>query len=64
MILVEGVSDQRALEALASSSRRETSRPKASSIVPIGGAHAIGPYLERFGPSGLDLRLAGLCDVG
>jgi len=32
--------------------------------VPIGGAHAVGPYLERFGPRGLGLKLAGLYDVG
>ena len=34
------------------------------SILPIGGAHAIGTHLERFGPRGLDLKVAGLCDVG
>jgi hypothetical protein len=33
-------------------------------LVPIGGAQAIGAQLERFGPAGLDLRLAGLCDAG
>jgi hypothetical protein len=33
-------------------------------VVPIGGAHAIVAALERFGPSGLDVTLAGLCDVG
>jgi hypothetical protein len=32
--------------------------------VPIGGAHAIGNCLRQLGPGGLDLRLAGLCDVG
>ena len=32
--------------------------------MPIGGAQAIGRALERFGPSGLDVRLAGLCDAG
>jgi hypothetical protein len=34
------------------------------SVVPIGGAHAIGVALTRYGPSGLDVTLAGLCDVG
>ena len=34
------------------------------SIVPIGGAQAIGHFLELFGPHGLDVRLAGLCDAG
>jgi hypothetical protein len=31
--------------------------------VPIGGAHAIGNFLELYGPRGLDVRLAGLCDA-
>jgi len=30
----------------------------------MGGAQAIGRFLRRFGPQGLDLRLAGLCDAG
>ena len=63
MILVEGVSDQRALEALARRRGREL-ESEGVAVVPIGGAHAIGHYLERFGPSGLGLRLAGLCDAG
>jgi hypothetical protein len=33
-------------------------------IVPIGGAQAIGRFLERFGPRGAGLELAGLCDAG
>ncbi len=32
-------------------------------MVPIGGAKNIGSFLERFGPRGLDVRLAGLCDA-
>jgi len=32
--------------------------------VPIGGAQAIGRFLERFGPRGAGLALAGLCDAG
>ncbi len=63
VILVEGVSDQRALEALARRRGREL-EAEGVSVVPIGGAHAIGHYLDRLGPSGLDLRLAGLCDAG
>ena len=63
VILVEGVSDHRALEALARR-RGRALESEGVSVVPIGGAHAIGQYLERFGQSGLDLRLAGLCDAG
>jgi hypothetical protein len=62
VVLVEGISDQRALEALA---RRRGIDLDAGgiSIVPIGGAHAIGSFLELYGPHGLDVRLAGLCDA-
>ena len=31
--------------------------------MPIGGAQAIGRFLHLFGPQGLDVRLAGLCDA-
>ena len=30
----------------------------------MGGAQAIGGCLQHFGPHGLDVRLAGLCDAG
>ena len=63
VVLVEGTSDQRALEALAER-RGRSLETEAVSIVPIGGAQAIGRFLERFGPRGLDARLAGLCDAG
>ena len=32
-------------------------------MVSIGGAQAIGRALDRYGPRGLDVRLAGLCDA-
>jgi hypothetical protein len=31
--------------------------------VPIGGSKNIGSFLDRFGPQGYDVRLAGLYDV-
>jgi hypothetical protein len=62
VVLVEGISDQRALEALAERRGRNL-HAEGISIVPIGGAQAIGGFLELFGPQGLDLRLAGLCDA-
>jgi hypothetical protein len=34
------------------------------SVLPMGGAQAIGAFLDRFGPRGLDVKLAGLCDSG
>jgi len=63
VVLVEGISDQRALATLAQRRGRDL-EAEGVSILPIGGAHAIGTYLERFGPRGLDLKVAGLCDVG
>ena len=63
VVLVEGISDQRALTTLAARRGRDL-EAEGVSVVAIGGAHAIGPYLERFGPRGLDLNVAGLCDVG
>ena len=63
VVLVEGISDRLALEALAERYGRDLEAERVS-IVPIGGAHAIGSFLERFGPRGLDVRLAGLCDAG
>ncbi len=62
VVLVEGISDQVALEALAERRGRDLGAERIS-IVPIGGAQAIGSFLDRFGPRGLDARLAGLCDA-
>ena len=62
VVFVEGISDQRALEALAERRGRDLGA-EGISIVPIGGAQAIGSFLGRFGPRGLDVRLAGLCDA-
>jgi predicted ATP-dependent endonuclease of OLD family len=62
IVLVEGVSDQVALEALAERRGRDLGA-EGISVVPIGGAQAIGRFLNRFGPEGLDVRLAGLCDA-
>ncbi len=31
--------------------------------MPMGGATSIGRFLQHFGPRGLDVRLAGLCDA-
>ena len=61
VVLVEGTSDQCAVEALAERRGRNLDA-EGISVVPIGGAQAIGRFLERFGPQGLDVRLAGLFD--
>jgi predicted ATP-dependent endonuclease of OLD family len=62
VVLVEGISDQSALEALAARRGRDLAAVGVS-IVPMGGAQAIGRFLTLFGPQGLDVRLAGLCDA-
>lgn len=63
VVLVEGISDQRALTALARRRNRNLDA-EGIAVVPIGGAHAIAAFLDRFGPRGLGVRLAGLCDAG
>jgi hypothetical protein len=63
VVLVEGITDQSALEALAERRGRDL-HEEGVSVVPIGGAQAIGNALDRFGPRGLDVELAGLCDAG
>jgi hypothetical protein len=63
VVLVEGISDQRALEALAARRGRDLDA-EGIAIVAIGGAGNIGKFLDRFGPRGLDVKLSGLCDLG
>ena len=63
VVLVEGESDRNALEALAERRGRDLAA-EGVAVEPIGGAQAIGRFLERFGPRGLDVRLAGLYDAG
>jgi streptomycin 3"-adenylyltransferase len=62
VVLVEGTSDQRALEALARRRGRDLDGERIS-ILPIGGAKNIGSFLTVFGPQGFDVELAGLCDA-
>jgi hypothetical protein len=63
VVLVEGVSDKVALETLAFR-RGGDLHGEGVSVVPIGGAHAVGRFLDRYGPRGADVKLAGLCDAG
>jgi hypothetical protein len=63
VVLVEGISDQIAVETLAERLRRNLDA-EGVVVVPTGGAHAVTRYLLRFGPAGAGLRLAGLCDLG
>lgn len=63
VVLVEGASDQAALETLARRRGRDLGAERVA-IVPMGGATTIGHFLDLLGPHGYDYRLAGLCDAG
>ncbi|MFD3580161.1 TOPRIM nucleotidyl transferase/hydrolase domain-containing protein [Streptomyces sp. NPDC058644] len=61
-VLLEGPSDREAVEALAERRGRDLAA-EGVCVVSMGGAMSIARYAELLGPPGLDLRLAGLCDV-
>ena len=61
VVLVEGISDQIAVETLASRQRRDLAA-EGVVVLPVGGAHGVTRYLRLFGPEGTGARLAGLCD--
>ncbi|WP_329116266.1 TOPRIM nucleotidyl transferase/hydrolase domain-containing protein [Streptomyces sp. NBC_01465] len=63
VVLVEGVSDCAAVEALAVRHDRNLAE-EGVAVVPLGGATSIARFLALIGPGGLDLALAGLCDAG
>jgi hypothetical protein len=62
VILVEGMSDQVALETLARR-RGQQLAAQGIAVVHMGGATNISHFLDRLGPHGLGVRLAGLCDA-
>jgi hypothetical protein len=62
IVLVEGISDQIAVETLASLQARDLTR-EGMVVVPIGGAGSVSRFLARFGPAGAGLRVGGLCDA-
>jgi hypothetical protein len=63
VVLVEGVSDQIAVEAVARRRGRDLAA-EGIVVLPVGGAHGVARYVRRFGPAGTGARLAGLCDAG
>ena len=63
VVLVEGISDQIAVETAAVRHGRDLAAERTV-VLPMGGAHAFARYLTQLGPAGAGLRLAGLCDVG
>lgn len=62
VILVEGESDRGAVEALARMLGRDLD-DEGVTVLSMGGATNLGRFLDRYGPNGADLRLAGLCDA-
>jgi Overcoming lysogenization defect protein-like, TOPRIM domain len=63
VVLVEGMSDQAAVQTLAERSGRDL-RAEGVFVVPMGGATNVRHFVDLFGPGGFGVRLAGLCDQG
>jgi hypothetical protein len=60
-VLLVGLRDLAAVEALAAGRGRDLAA-EGVCVVPMGGAMSVGRYAGPLGPSGLGLRLIGLCD--
>ncbi|KND40463.1 MULTISPECIES: TOPRIM nucleotidyl transferase/hydrolase domain-containing protein [Streptomyces] len=60
-VLLEGLSDLAAVEALADRRGRDLAA-EGVSVVSMGGAMSVGRYAGLLGAPGLGLRLIGLCD--
>ena len=63
VVLVEGVSDRVAVETLAARHGRDLGA-EGVAVVALRGAGNIRSALGRYGPQGLGVTLAGLCDAG
>lgn len=62
VVLVEGPSDEAALTTLASRRHLDLAALGVA-IVPMGGAHALSRFLDRFGPHGANIPVRGLYDA-
>jgi hypothetical protein len=60
-VLLEGPSDVAAVDALAASRGRDLAA-EGVCVLTMGGAMNVGRFARLLGPSGLGLRLTGLCD--
>jgi hypothetical protein len=63
VVAVEGVSDRSALSTLALRTGRNLDA-EGVIVVAMGGATNIGHFLDQYGPRGLGVPVAGLCDEG
>ncbi|MFD8980546.1 TOPRIM nucleotidyl transferase/hydrolase domain-containing protein [Streptomyces sp. NPDC059564] len=61
VVLLEGPSDVAAVDALAESRGRDLAA-EGVCVLAMGGAMSVGRFARLLGPSGLGLRLTGLCD--
>ncbi|WP_411102715.1 TOPRIM nucleotidyl transferase/hydrolase domain-containing protein [Streptomyces sp. cmx-4-9] len=61
VVLLEGPSDVAAVDALAESRGRNLA-DEGVCVLSMGGAMSVGRYAGLLGPTGLGLRLTGLCD--
>jgi hypothetical protein len=61
VVLVEGVSDRSAVEALADRRGRDLAA-EGLCVLPMGGAMGVGRFLRLFGGQGLAVDVRGLCD--
>ncbi|GGR87959.1 hypothetical protein GCM10010252_28450 [Streptomyces aureoverticillatus] len=61
VVLLEGPSDAAAVDALAVSRHRDL-EAEGVCVLPMGGAMSVGRFAGLLGPTGLGLRLTGLCD--
>lgn len=62
MVFVEGISDYQALHIIAREAGRNLDA-EGVAIVELNGGGTLKTLLEIFGPTGLDLTVAGLCDA-
>ncbi len=62
VILVEGISDQIAVETLARRQERELD-DEGVVVLPVGGAQRMAHFIQRFGTGPEAVRLYGLCDA-
>ncbi|MBY8885427.1 ATP-dependent endonuclease [Streptomyces sp. PTM05] len=62
-VLLEGPSDVEAVNALAARRGRHLAS-EGICVLPMGGAMSVGRFARALGPTGLGLRLTGLCDEG
>src|SRR6266566_3796122 len=61
VVLVEGMSDQAAVQTLAERAGRDL-RAEGIFVVPMGGATNIGHFADLFGPGGYGVLLAAALD--